>query len=252
MPGERMTSHAGTIECLFCSCVISLRSGDNQKFKTHLEVYHEVFSSFDILLAFHFLRQEEAQNILAQVKHRVQEVMDTGIQVKQEMMNILEADSDLDCQIKDLENKEFQDWEKIDENLEPKIFEETDDDDTVESQETMKNDKMKKQESNIEPYSLFFSNESIPANRIASTLFSCNVCRRTFVTEKFLRTHTAKHSTCNTCGKTFKVPSKLRRHLQDIKRPCTDTLDCSKCGKIFKERRSQKRHRVRNNCTQSL
>merc|ERR1712179_272614 len=89
IPGERMTRHAGTIECMFCSCVISLRNGDDQKFKKHLEVYHEVFSYFDILLAIHFLRQEETQNILEEVKYRIQEVMDTGAQVKQEMINIL-------------------------------------------------------------------------------------------------------------------------------------------------------------------
>ena len=116
MPDKGMSNHPGTIECMFCSSVISFRSGDNHKFKTHMEVHHEVFSSFDILLGLHFLRREETENILEQVRPRVEEVMIVGLQVKQEMMNILDAEFDISY-----DSKKQKEEEKASENREEKL-----------------------------------------------------------------------------------------------------------------------------------
>ena len=71
MADKKVRSPAGTFVCLFCSGVISMRSGDSDKFRMHMEIYHEVFSHFDIILAIHFLREEETENIVKAVEHRI-------------------------------------------------------------------------------------------------------------------------------------------------------------------------------------
>merc|ERR1712179_29672 len=189
IPGERMTRHAGTIECMFCSCVISLRNGDDQKFKKHLEVYHEVFSYFDILLAIHFLRQEETQNILEEVKYRIQEVMDTGAQVKQEMMNILEEDFDIPYKHEE-QNNDVGDEALEKENIlnegpnRHQIKEKFNQDVNVEESQPEES----KSENNVSDFNGTGSeekNEENPKSRIKKK-YNCEICHRTF---KDLRKH---------------------------------------------------------------
>ena len=61
----------GTISCLFCSGIISVKDGSDYKFTNHMKSIHEVFDNFEILLSVHFLRDSEKENINAAVKNRI-------------------------------------------------------------------------------------------------------------------------------------------------------------------------------------
>merc|ERR1712096_355586 len=61
----------------------------------HMEVYHEVFSHWEIILACHFLKQEEKEHIVSAVEYRMEKVQETGIQVKQEILGFLDPDFDI-------------------------------------------------------------------------------------------------------------------------------------------------------------
>ena len=106
-----------------------MRSGDNEKFRMHLELYHEVFSHFEIVLALHFLRDEGKENIVKAVKHRIEETENTGISFKQEILAFLEHDFDVSEDT--CENEQKKEREHFEENNEDETnFEENNENQT--------------------------------------------------------------------------------------------------------------------------
>ena len=61
----------GPISCLLCKGAISVRSGNLDKFKVHVESAHDVFYDHDILIAINFLEAHEKEVIIAKVLLRM-------------------------------------------------------------------------------------------------------------------------------------------------------------------------------------
>ena len=61
----------GTISCLFCAGIISVKDGSDYKFTNHMKSIHEVFDNYEILFSLHFLRENEKEYINAAVKKRM-------------------------------------------------------------------------------------------------------------------------------------------------------------------------------------
>lgn len=75
--------------------------------------------------------------------------------------------------------------------------------------------------------------------------FSCLFCNDTFNLESDLHIHTAVHSgsgtTCNSCNKEFPSQTKLKRHV--VRHMTEKKFQCSFCNKMFCELAAMERHR---------
>jgi len=61
----------GCISCLLCQGAISVRSGNLDKFRVHMESDHDVFFGHDILIAINFLEAHEKEIIIEKVLPRM-------------------------------------------------------------------------------------------------------------------------------------------------------------------------------------
>ena len=194
-------NNPGTFLCLFCSGVISLRNGDSEKFRMHMEVYHQVFSHSDILLALNFLKEEERSNIVNATKNRIEKAKQIAIQVKQEIVGFLDPDVDFEYDDDNIDN--------IDNSNDEKLFvEEMDSSEEITSMDKSAD---------------VFDGEDYNSSLKKETL-SCHICQRTFIESRLLLRHTRnkiclKYHDCKMCGKKWKESSKLKRHMK-IKRSC--------------------------------
>jgi len=66
----------GSISCLLCKGAISVRSGNLDKFKLHVESDHDVFFDHDILIAINFLEAHEKEVIIEKVLPRMRLLFD--------------------------------------------------------------------------------------------------------------------------------------------------------------------------------
>jgi len=66
----------GPISCLLCKGAISVRSGNLDKFKVHVESAHDVFYDHDILIAINFLEAHEKEVIIEKVLPRMKLLFD--------------------------------------------------------------------------------------------------------------------------------------------------------------------------------
>jgi len=207
----------GTFVCLFCQGVMTMRNGDSQKFRMHMEVYHEVFSHWEIILACHFLKEEEKEHIVSSVKYRMEKVQETGIQVKQEILGFLDPDFDIgykdtghhveETKLKE-DNPNFEDSVDGDYEVGRKQVEEID---YRINEETSCNEEI----SSLNDETKTGANENT----------SCQFCKRKFTDITFLERHTRnkvclKYYACNLCGMKFNNVSKLKRHMKENKKSC--------------------------------
>ena len=230
--------------------------------------------------------QEEAQNILEQVKHRIQEVMDTGIQVKQEMMNILEEEFHIPYYKHDEQNTdvgvEAIDKENIENegpNRQRANEKSTHNVNTKES--VFKDDMECKTKEETSPYlnrNKIEEEEKESQRPKIKKKSNCEICQRTF---KNLRKHVAnkdclKYYSCSVCGMKFGEKSKLKRHSQENKKSCLimngeidyeakymnidhkamktnksfikSELSCRNCERKFKNLKHLQNHTVKRTC----
>jgi len=66
-----ITMPKGCISCLLCQGAISVRSGNLEKFRVHMESDHDVFFGHDILIAINFLEAHEKEIIIEKVLPRM-------------------------------------------------------------------------------------------------------------------------------------------------------------------------------------
>ena len=71
-----MAMPKGSITCLLCKGAISVRSGNLDKFKVHVENDHDVFYDHDILIAINFLEAHEKEAIIEKVLPRMRLLFD--------------------------------------------------------------------------------------------------------------------------------------------------------------------------------
>ena len=64
-------SPPGTIFCLFCRGVVSLKDEKLEKFKKHMQDVHEIYFEHEFILAGSFLKEEEKENIIAAARVRI-------------------------------------------------------------------------------------------------------------------------------------------------------------------------------------
>jgi len=73
---SQMTMPRGSISCLLCKGAISVRAGNLDKFKAHVESNHDVFFEHDILIAINFLEDHEKEVIIEKVLPRMRLLFD--------------------------------------------------------------------------------------------------------------------------------------------------------------------------------
>ena len=61
----------GSVSCIMCKGAVSIRSGNLDKFKVHMESDHDVFYDHDILIAINFLEPHEKEIIIEKVLPRM-------------------------------------------------------------------------------------------------------------------------------------------------------------------------------------
>ena len=71
-----MAMPKGSITCLLCKGAVSIRSGNMDKFKVHVESDHDVFYDHDILIAINFLEAHEKEIIIEKVLPRMRVLFD--------------------------------------------------------------------------------------------------------------------------------------------------------------------------------
>jgi len=71
-----MAMPRGSITCILCKGTISVRSGNLEKFKVHMESDHDVFYDHDILIAINFLEAHEKDVIVEKVLPRMRLLFD--------------------------------------------------------------------------------------------------------------------------------------------------------------------------------
>jgi len=71
-----MAMPRGSITCILCKGTISVRSGNLEKFKVHMESDHDVFYDHDILIAINFLESHEKDIIVEKVLPRMRLLFD--------------------------------------------------------------------------------------------------------------------------------------------------------------------------------
>ena len=275
MAGEKVTNPAGTFVCLFCAGIISMRSGDNEKFRMHLELYHEVFSQFEIVLALHFLTEEEKENIGKAVEYRIEETEKTGLRVKQEILIVLEQDVDeVSCENKQKEESEHFEVGNDDETN----FEENNENQAYVHESSPKEMNIdEKDNENLDEPTSFDKTVNVDKSEDAA----CQFCQRKFRKLKDLEKHTSnrvclKYFPCQVCGIKFSSGANLKRHVQEVKGSCSrnptsrdlhyeaiylDTeniiptklntggnLWCTICNMKFKNDKCLKNHIVKKTC----
>jgi hypothetical protein len=240
MGDEKVTSPAGTFVCLFCSGVISMRSGDSDKFRMHMEVYHEVFSHFEIILALNFLKEDETNNIIKAVEHRIDKAQLTGALAKQELLEYLGQDvnvvygdeEDISRETSGIEeanvndNEDVENRKRIGNSL--TVIEDIYPEKIVRKNVVMENGEPI--EDNRGDLVAISSDDTFPltndmkCDEKVDTL--CYRCQRKFKDLITLGIHTRKkvclkHFPCHLCGMKFLSVSKLKRHLQERKKSCS-------------------------------
>ena len=64
-----------TIFCRFCNAVISFKSGTKEKFEKHMEMVHEIHLDTDLLLAIHFIEDEEKDILVQAAQARARSIV---------------------------------------------------------------------------------------------------------------------------------------------------------------------------------
>ena len=66
-----MLQSVSVVKCLLCQASLNLRSGDLDKFRTHLETSHEIVYDMDLIISVSFLESEEKERIVETVFPRI-------------------------------------------------------------------------------------------------------------------------------------------------------------------------------------
>jgi len=66
-----MLQPVSVVKCLLCQASLNLRSGDLDKFRTHLETSHEIVYDMDLIISVSFLESEEKERIVETVFPRI-------------------------------------------------------------------------------------------------------------------------------------------------------------------------------------
>ena len=66
-----MLQSNSVVKCLLCQASLNLRSGDLDKFRTHLETSHETVYDIDLIISVSFLESEEKERIVETVFPRI-------------------------------------------------------------------------------------------------------------------------------------------------------------------------------------
>ena len=61
----------GSVSCIMCKGAVSVRAGNLEKMKVHVESDHDVFFDHDILIAINFLESHEKEVIIEKVLPRM-------------------------------------------------------------------------------------------------------------------------------------------------------------------------------------
>ena len=59
------------VKCVLCKANINLRRGNLDKFKSHLDSFHETVFDLDLIISISFLESEEKERIVATVFPRI-------------------------------------------------------------------------------------------------------------------------------------------------------------------------------------
>ena len=92
----------GTVSCVLCDALISVRMGNFYKFQLHMENDHDVFRHQDLVMALSFLDTEEQEVIIEKVLPRMKDVLDAAVKTAQN--KTLSGPDTLHKRLSDMEN----------------------------------------------------------------------------------------------------------------------------------------------------
>ena len=74
---------SGTIFCLFCRGVVSVKEENFEKFNKHMQDVHEIYYEQEFVLAGSFLRHEEKENIITAARVRIKKSSNVENEIKE-------------------------------------------------------------------------------------------------------------------------------------------------------------------------
>jgi len=272
-----LTPPPGTISCLFCAGIISVKDGSDYKFRNHMQSIHEVFHNFEILFSLHFLRDNETDYINGTIKNRIA-TADWGDEPEnKELIQYFEAEDDT---ISNTADEQVIIGEE-EETAEANVHHQT----PIKNVKTLhakiqflkkenlkiKQDILKKDqilEDAVDKTSEFAKLETTETKTKTKSGkvdpldgFMCENCRKCFRNkysftmhlERTTRCYSKDDLVCTKCNKIFKYYAQLAEH-KERKFGCVKTVpQCEKCKKIFRDKRQFENHMKRKfSCVKTI
>ena len=231
-------SPPGTIFCLFCRGVVSLKDEKLEKFKKHMQDVHEIYFEHEFILAGSFLKEEEKENIIAAARVRIKKSK-TESKIAQDQLSRSSFGENIEKPSTNIsdnfsrnaveERKSIGHFESI-KPLPSEVvtvkaihygeFDEDEEDLTrhgFKIQEFMQSST----DVNISVKEKSFSKEETTTAAKATKLHKCENCNKQFMNSRKLKNHKMNFrnkncikskASCDSCSKTFKSRQSLNIH----------------------------------------